>query len=439
MFRKIVLAWFAWVRRLFGAPHEALLRPTRMEHIAMASHWDYCPLLENYPELRHAVAPEPLAEPPAEIDRDELYAAARAFWDEQLARGPTFRKRVGKAVGPIPSRGYCLEPLVANGAAHALDPSLPARHGDLVMLQERRVHRDEELALARADAAAGDADAKRWLDAYGKSRTLCCTKLLMAHRGRYYAVYSPEASPFFVVPLEAYNGILGVVIALHALLAASAITNRVDRLDTITPRRIGGGGARDGDDADPFNAGSVVPDPFFSRRVELWDPSDTANRSKYFWADRSAGTGSCEIEATGGVEGGRLLLHGSGVGNYPLATMVPREAARFVRGEYLRLNVRVRKATATTTATGTLNFSIGAGNEDGAIGWTSGSTQLAITPATINGWTVNTWYEFENVVQMSPSSSTTQYPRICLYLTHILDVDPGIEVDAATLVRIAAP
>lgn len=197
------------------------------------------PMFRRYPSLLDAPPPEPLLDERSDVDRDELYAAAREFWDGLMRDGVAFREPVGDVVH-VPSRGYCLEPLFAGDGVATVSPRLPARHGDLVMLQDKQSNRDAELALARADAERGDAEAKRWLSTYGSSRTLCVTKFLMAYGGRYWTVFSPEASQFFVAPLESYAAILGVVVGYHAQVAALNILGRIDRLRTVTPRYIEG-------------------------------------------------------------------------------------------------------------------------------------------------------------------------------------------------------
>jgi hypothetical protein len=182
-------------------------------------------------------------------------------------------------------------------------------------------------------------------------------------------------------------------------------------------------------------ADSLLDDGFFTRMSRVWDGS--GSYLEYFWGDFSGGTGSIEI-VPGGVEGGILRLHGSGATNFPAARTLPRENARFIRGEYLKLGVRLRRHAAGPSS-GILSIAIAAGTADGTIGWTTGSTHLTFSAATVAGWTLDEWVEDELTMQMAPSSSTDQHPRVIVSISHVFDTDPSIEIDAVVLARVPAP
>lgn len=189
------------------------------------------------------------------------------------------------------------------------------------------------------------------------------------------------------------------------------------------------------------NSQSMVPDPFFTRSSNLWDLTPGEHLS-YFWADRSTGTGSVVLSLDGGVYGGRAQMFGGTASNVPQLAMIPRQNSLFVRGEYVRVNVRVRRTVASNPTGGVISFAVLSSDEDGDPGWTSGSTQLQIGWSTVAGWTVNEWQEYEATYQLEPTSDPAQYPFAMVWASHTLvyaGADPGIEIDCLNMTRTSAP
>ena len=96
--------------------------------------------LELYPRLALAVPPKPIGrarEYPLRVG-DPPYCVANYWWSAHMREHKV--RRTGDAahvVGPLVGMGSCLFPLVADGDRMYFDPSIPAQHGDLVLIQCR--------------------------------------------------------------------------------------------------------------------------------------------------------------------------------------------------------------------------------------------------------------------------------------------------------------
>lgn len=94
---------------------------------------------ELYPSLARAVPPVPLEtnreEPPLRCG-EYPHVVANYFWRDHVNEARLHVCATADAViGPIRAVGSCLAPLHTPGDEMFFDPTLPARHGDVVLFQ----------------------------------------------------------------------------------------------------------------------------------------------------------------------------------------------------------------------------------------------------------------------------------------------------------------
>lgn len=94
--------------------------------------------LELYPQLSRAVPPKPIGrvrEKPLRVG-EPPYAVQNAFWSYHMQEH-ALRKPNDPAslVGPLHAIGNCLWPLRSEGDVLYFDPTVPAQHGDIVLIQ----------------------------------------------------------------------------------------------------------------------------------------------------------------------------------------------------------------------------------------------------------------------------------------------------------------
>lgn len=192
-----------------------------------------------------------------------------------------------------------------------------------------------------------------------------------------------------------------------------------------------------------YEGGSLIGDPFFSRTTTLWDGSGT-NETAHWRDVLSTGTGTAVIAGTGGVSGGVLQISGAYVGGPGSVTVesIPRaRGSEYVTGEYVRLNVRIRKTNNPTLTAGEAEVVAGGGDADGQQDIAGTGTTINLDYTAINAWTQDEWQEFEAEFQMvNVAKSSPQKPYAIVSINaSLFSHDIHLEVDAANLTRIGTP
>lgn len=186
--------------------------------------------------------------------------------------------------------------------------------------------------------------------------------------------------------------------------------------------------------------GSLLGDPFFSRRTAMWNGS--GDYSGYFWRYGLLGVGVATISRTGGVHGGVLQISGmttAGGGSVLVQSMPVGRDSVYVTSEYVRLNVRVRKRNNPTLTTGLAQVIVGGGDADGQMDVTGSGSILDLTYTMINGWTVDEWQTFETTFQMVNVAPSFDQKPYCIASVggSVFSHDVQLEFDAVNVTRIA--